>query len=65
MKIEFTPEQLKYKEEFRIFVDTVIIPEADRNDRDEHMCTEIYKKMSEKGYMGSMILEDMAVWRWI
>lgn len=55
MKIEFTPEQLKYKEEFRIFVNTVIIPDADRNDRDEQMCSGMYKKMSEKGYMGSMI----------
>ncbi len=55
MVIEFTSEQLKHREEFRTFVDEVITPRAQENDREERMPSELCEKIAAKGYLGSML----------
>jgi len=35
MKIELTPQQEEYRNEFRIFVDAEIVPHASRFDEEE------------------------------
>lgn len=55
MKIELLPEQKSRRDEFKIFVDSEIIPFADQNDRDEYLSSEIIKKLAMTGYLGSML----------
>ena len=55
MKLELTPEQTRYQEEFRAFVDQEIIPYAARFDQDERLPNEIIQKLARKGYLGSMV----------
>ncbi|MFD1989553.1 acyl-CoA dehydrogenase family protein [Paenibacillus nicotianae] len=58
MQIELNSEQIKWKEEFREFVDTEIVPYAKENDRQEKLAPEIIKKLKQKGYMGSMLPKE-------
>jgi glutaryl-CoA dehydrogenase (non-decarboxylating) len=58
MRIEFTPEQRKMKEEFQEFVAKEIRPYAEQNDRDEYMPPEMIRKVTEKGYLGSMLPKE-------
>lgn len=58
MIIELTPEQLKYQEEVKTFVDTVIKPMAQQNDREEQMPAELIKKIGENGHLGSVIAKE-------
>ncbi|WP_291567190.1 MULTISPECIES: acyl-CoA dehydrogenase family protein [unclassified Clostridium] len=58
MKIELTKEQLKSKEEFRSFVDNELMQYAEKNDREEKMDEELFHKVIEKGYLGSVIPKD-------
>lgn len=55
MKIELTPEQLKWKLEFKEFVDKEVLPYAGKNDREERLAPEIIEKLRDKGYLGSML----------
>lgn len=58
MKIELTQEQLRWKSEFKEFVDQEIVPYADINDREEKIAPEIIKKLKERGYLGSMLPKE-------
>lgn len=55
MKIELTHEQMELQEKFREFANTEIAKGAEQFDREEKIPDEVVKKMSEEGYLGSMI----------
>jgi glutaryl-CoA dehydrogenase (non-decarboxylating) len=58
MKIELTPEQKKYQAEFKAFADREIAPLAGENDREERIPPELIKKLTDQGYLGSMLSKD-------
>jgi glutaryl-CoA dehydrogenase (non-decarboxylating) len=58
MKIELTPEQIVWQDEFREFVDNEIIPHAEQNDREERINQGMIGKLAEKGYLGSMLAKE-------
>lgn len=58
MKLELTPEQTRYKDEFRTFVDQEIVPYAAQFDQEERLPVEIIQKLAHKGYLGSMIPKE-------
>lgn len=58
MKFEFTDEQLKYKDEFRTFVDEHVVPYAAINDREEILRKEVIDALIEKSYLGTMISKE-------
>lgn len=58
MKIELTPEQTKLQSEVRAFVDSEIIPQAEKSDREEMISTDVIKKMAARGYLGSMLTKE-------
>ncbi|WP_374020043.1 acyl-CoA dehydrogenase family protein [Paenibacillus thiaminolyticus] len=53
--MELTKEQLNWKAEFRDFVDEVVVPYAEKNDREERIDPELMECLKEKGYLGSML----------
>lgn len=55
MKIELSDQQLKYRMEFREFVDNEVVPFAQEHDIKEKINPNVVKKLIEKGYLGSMI----------
>ncbi|MBJ6364090.1 acyl-CoA dehydrogenase family protein [Paenibacillus sp. GCM10012307] len=55
MKLELTPEQSQWQEQFDAFVDEHIVPLADRNDREERIHPDMLKSMIDAGYLGSML----------
>lgn len=58
MKFEFTDKQLKYKDEFRKFVDDHVVPYAAINDREETLRKEVIDTLIEKSYLGAMISKE-------
>lgn len=58
MNMELTKEQLQWKSEFREFVDDVVVPSAEKNDREERVAPEIIEKLKENGYLGSMLPKE-------
>jgi hypothetical protein len=58
MKIELTPHQNQARSEFKAFVDEVIIPHANRCDREEHTPPELIKKLARQGYLGAALPKD-------
>jgi len=58
MKIELTPEQMKWQSEFKEFVDSEVLPIASQNDKEESINKEVINKFAEKGYLGSMIPKE-------
>ena len=55
MKIELTPQQEEYRNEFRIFVDEEIIPHASRYDEEEGTPSELVRKLAGRGYLGAAL----------
>lgn len=55
MKIELTAQQKQWQAEFRTFVEDVIVPQAERNDRDEYTSPELIKRIARAGYLGAII----------
>ncbi|KQN99834.1 acyl-CoA dehydrogenase family protein [Paenibacillus sp. Leaf72] len=55
MKIELTPEQENWQNEFSAFVDSEMAPLADLNDSEERIHPDMLRKMAEAGYLGSML----------
>lgn len=55
MKMELTKEQLNWQTDFREFVDDVVTPYAEKNDREERLDPELIERLKEKGYLGSML----------
>lgn len=55
MKIELTAQQKQWRAEFRAFVQDVIVPQAERNDRDEYTSPELIKRIARTGYLGAII----------
>jgi len=55
LKIELTPEQSKFREDARRFVDKEIVPFADESDANETLTDNVINKMKSSGYLGSMI----------
>ncbi|WP_128893911.1 acyl-CoA dehydrogenase family protein [Longirhabdus pacifica] len=53
--MELTEKQLQWKDEFRAFVDEVVVPHADVHDREQYLEPQVIQKMKEKGYLGSML----------
>lgn len=58
MKIELTREQLRWKDEWRTYVDEVIAPSAAQSDREERIPPELIASLKEKGYLGSMLPKE-------
>lgn len=58
MKIELTKEQLKWKSEFKEFVDREVAPYASKNDREERVSIEVIEMLKEKKYLGSMLPKE-------
>ncbi|PQP85012.1 acyl-CoA dehydrogenase [Paenibacillus sp. PCH8] len=55
MKVELNAEQLMWQEKFKDFVDSEIIPYADVNDSEERIHPDLLAKITEAGYLGSML----------
>jgi glutaryl-CoA dehydrogenase (non-decarboxylating) len=55
MKLELTPAQLEWQEQFSAFVDSKIVPLADANDREERIHPDMLASMVKAGYVGSML----------
>jgi len=55
MKIELTPQQEEYRNEFRIFVDAEIVPHASRFDEEERTPGELVRKLARRGYLGAAL----------
>ncbi|MFD3268956.1 acyl-CoA dehydrogenase family protein [Paenibacillus dendritiformis] len=58
MKMELTKEQLNWQTDFREFVDDVVTPYAEKNDREERLDPELIERLKEKGYLGSMLPQE-------
>jgi alkylation response protein AidB-like acyl-CoA dehydrogenase len=55
MKIELTPLQEEYRNEFKIFVDEEIVPHAGSYDQDERTPIELVRKLANRGYLGAAL----------
>lgn len=55
MRIELSDEQLKFKNEAKLFVDKEIVPLASQIDMEEKIPTDLINKISREGYLASMI----------
>src|SRR5215216_6862714 len=55
MKIELTPRQEEYRNEFRTFVDEEIVPRAVSNDEGERTPIEVIEKLARRGYLGAAL----------
>lgn len=64
MRIELTREQMEHQEKFREFVTDEIAEGAGQFDREEKIPGEVIKKISEKGYLGSMISREYGGMGW-
>ncbi|MDR6718471.1 acyl-CoA dehydrogenase family protein [Paenibacillus sp. 2003] len=58
MKVELNAEQLMWQEQFKDFVDSEIIPYASLNDSEERIHPELLAKITEAGYLGSMLPKE-------
>ncbi|MCF7756689.1 acyl-CoA dehydrogenase family protein [Paenibacillus xylanexedens] len=58
MKVELNAEQLMWQEQFKDFVDSEIIPYASVNDSEERIHPELLAKITEAGYLGSMLPKE-------
>ncbi|MET1173903.1 acyl-CoA dehydrogenase family protein [Paenibacillus amylolyticus] len=58
MKVELNAEQLMWQEQFKDFVDNEIIPYASLNDSEERIHPELLAKITEAGYLGSMLPKE-------
>ncbi|MEQ8973604.1 MAG: acyl-CoA dehydrogenase family protein [Coleofasciculus sp. C1-SOL-03] len=58
MKLELTPQQNQARSEFKAFVDEVIVPDANRCDREEHTPPELIEKLAQQGYLGAGLPKD-------
>ncbi|MCM3133484.1 acyl-CoA dehydrogenase family protein [Paenibacillus polysaccharolyticus] len=58
MKVELNAEQLMWQEQFKDFVDNEIIPYASLNDSEERIHPELLTKITEAGYLGSMLPKE-------
>jgi len=64
VRIELTREQMEHQEKFREFVTDEIAEGAGQFDREEKIPGEVIKKISEKGYLGSMISREYGGMGW-
>lgn len=55
MKLELTPQQNSHQLAFRRFAKEEIAPHADQIDREEFIPPDIFTKLAERGYLGSII----------
>ena len=55
MKMELTSERLSEQAAFRNFVNEEVIPFADRCDQQEHIPSQLIKKMAGQGYLGAVM----------
>ncbi|MBW4660748.1 MAG: acyl-CoA dehydrogenase family protein [Drouetiella hepatica Uher 2000/2452] len=55
MKIELTPQQEKYRSEFKAFVDESIAPYADQWDREEQTPSHVIQQLAQRGYLGAVL----------
>src|SRR5436189_4571081 len=55
MKIELNLQQARHQPAFRHFANIEIAPCADQYDRKEHIPAELISKLTERGYLGSLI----------
>lgn len=55
MKMDLTPEQIKYQTEFKEFTDKYIAPLAGECDRSERILPDVICELKRSGYMGSML----------
>lgn len=55
MKIELSPLQSELQTEFREFANKEIAPYAGKNDIEEKLDSEVVNKLTQRGYMGSML----------
>ncbi|PWW07324.1 hypothetical protein DFQ01_102216 [Paenibacillus cellulosilyticus] len=55
MKIELSDAQQGYKESFRHFADSYIVPYAQRHDAEERISEEVLDRLISAGYLGSML----------
>ena len=58
MRLELTEQQQNDRADFRRFAREEIAPHADRFDREEYIPSEIFKKLAEKGYLGSILSKE-------
>ena len=58
MKVELNAEQLMWQEQFKEFVDNEIIPYASLNDSEERIHPELLAKITDAGYLGSMLPKE-------
>ncbi|MEK4367051.1 acyl-CoA dehydrogenase family protein [Paenibacillus sp. FSL R5-0473] len=58
MKVELNAEQLMWQEQFKDFVDSEIISYASLNDSEERIHPELLAKITEAGYLGSMLPKE-------
>jgi len=58
MKIELTAQQKQWQAEFRAFVQEVIVPQAEHNDRNEYTPPELIKRIARAGYLGAIIPQE-------
>lgn len=59
MKIELSPEQKHYQAEFRAFTNEMIMPYADRFDREECMPRETIEALAQQKYLAATLPEDI------
>ncbi len=55
MRMELTEEQQAFREAFRSFVDSQIIPEAPAGERDGKLPQAVISRLAEQGYLGAML----------
>lgn len=55
MRMELTPEQIKYQTEFEEFTDKYITPHAGQCDKSERILPDVISELKRSRYMGSMI----------
>lgn len=55
MRIELTASQREAQEKFRDFVQSEVVPQADRFDREEKVSAEIIQRIAQRGYLGASV----------
>jgi alkylation response protein AidB-like acyl-CoA dehydrogenase len=58
MDIELSPQLIEAREGFRHFVEEMVVPYADRYDREERTPTELVTQMAANGYLGTLIPKE-------
>lgn len=53
--LELTQSQIQQREAFRTFVDEEVMPYADKYDQEEQIPAEVINKLSQQGFLGSII----------